>query len=181
MPTVLIAPEAFLHQPEASYARVLTDAGFDIRYPKNPTFTRGLGPEEETIAELKTARDHRWRRVLHAASLGCLPEATSHRASWRRLRPSQRPGCGRTQDRGHDYTDLEPRSGRRVDARVAARRDEERRTQRPHAAIRRLVAKLTAPIRGRTVGLIGLGRIGKSTAVRCARTRHASHRSRTIP
>ena len=28
--------------------------------------------------------------------------------------------------------------------------------------------KLTAPIRGRTVGLIGLGRIGKSTAVRCA-------------
>ena len=55
MPTVFISPEAFLHQPEASYARRLTDAGFDIRYPKNPIFTRGLGPEDETITELQDA------------------------------------------------------------------------------------------------------------------------------
>src|SRR5438094_7047789 len=54
MPTVLVTPEGLLNQP-GPHVTLLREAGFEVRYPKNPLFTRGLGPEEETVAELSEA------------------------------------------------------------------------------------------------------------------------------
>src|SRR5688572_11486288 len=51
MPTVLITPEAMRDVP-GPYVKILREAGFEIRYPVNPLFARGLCPEAETIAEL---------------------------------------------------------------------------------------------------------------------------------
>lgn len=169
MPTVLIAPEAFLHQPEASYARVLTDAGFDIRYPKNPTFTRGLGPEEETIEELKdcvaiiAGGEYFTPRVLDACP---------------KLRVIARAGVG------YDRVNVPAATERNIAVTITPTSNHEAVAELMLALLlgvtKRIalndrtlrtgawVQKLTAPIRGRTVGLIGLGRIGKSTAVRCA-------------
>ena len=48
MPSVLIFPEAY-YKTEAPYVQMFQDAGFEIRYPEDPTFTRGLHSEEETI------------------------------------------------------------------------------------------------------------------------------------
>src|SRR6185503_4346368 len=51
MPTVLITPEAMRDVP-GPYVRILRDAGFEVRYPSNPLFARGMCSEAETIAEL---------------------------------------------------------------------------------------------------------------------------------
>src|SRR5687768_17582471 len=51
MPTVLITPEAMREVP-GPYVKILRDAGFDVQYPKNPLFARGLCDVAETIAEL---------------------------------------------------------------------------------------------------------------------------------
>lgn len=169
MPTVLIAPEAFLHQPEASYARVLTDAGFEIRYPKNPTFTRGLGPEEETISELQdcvaiiAGGEYFAPRVLDACP---------------KLRVIARAGVG------FDRVNVPAATERNIAVTITPTSNHEAVAELMLAlllGVTKSVAfndrtlrsgvwsqKLTAPIRGRTVGLVGLGRIGKSTAVRCA-------------
>ena len=169
MPTVFISPEAFLHQPEVSYARRLTDAGFDIRYPKNPIFTRGLGPEDETIAELQGAvaviagGEYFTPRVLDACP---------------KLRVIARAGVG------FDRVNVPAATERGIAVTITPTSNHEAVAELMLALLlgvtksialndRTLRAghwsqKLTAPIRGRTVGLIGLGRIGKSTAVRCA-------------
>ncbi|MCA9203968.1 MAG: hypothetical protein KDA59_13010, partial [Planctomycetales bacterium] len=52
MPVVLITPEAMREQPHP-YVPALLEAGFEIRYPKNPQFARGLGDAEEVVAELQ--------------------------------------------------------------------------------------------------------------------------------
>ena len=51
MPVVLITPEEMLHK-ETSYVEILREAGFEIEYPADPTFARGLCSEEETIRQL---------------------------------------------------------------------------------------------------------------------------------
>ena len=48
MPSVLIFPEAY-YKTNAPYVQMFQDAGFDIRYPEDSTFTLGLHSEEETI------------------------------------------------------------------------------------------------------------------------------------
>ena len=54
MPVALVTPEALLNKSAAPYVDILRSGGFDIVYPDNPTFTRGLGTEEETIAQLSS-------------------------------------------------------------------------------------------------------------------------------
>ena len=169
MPTVLISPEAFLHQPEASYARLLRDAGFEIRYPQNPTFTRGLGPEEETIEALKDAvaviagGEHLTRRVIESSPS---------------LRVIARSGVG------FDRVDIAAATERNIAVTITPTANHEAVAEQALALLlgvaknvalndRNLRAGrwsqiLTAPVRGRTAGLIGLGRIGRSTAIRFA-------------
>ena len=54
MPCVLITPEA-LSNVEGPHTNTLKEAGFQIVYPKNPEFTRGLCSEAECIEELSVA------------------------------------------------------------------------------------------------------------------------------
>ena len=169
MPTVLISPEAFLHQPEASYARLLRDAGFQIRYPQNPTFTRGLGPEEEAVEALKDAvaviagGEHLTRRVIESSPS---------------LRVIARSGVG------FDRVDIATATERNIAVTITPTANHEAVAEHALALLlgvtknvalndRNLRAGrwsqiLTAPVRGRTAGLIGLGRIGRSTAIRYA-------------
>ena len=51
MPTALITPEALFEQPGPHVDRLL-EAGFEVRYPEDSTFTRGR-PPAETIAGLE--------------------------------------------------------------------------------------------------------------------------------
>ena len=51
MPTALITPEALFEQPGPHVDRLL-EAGFEVRYPADSTFTRGRTPAE-TIAGLE--------------------------------------------------------------------------------------------------------------------------------
>ena len=54
MPCVLITPEAILHV-EGRHTDILKEAGFQIAFPKNSEFTRGLCNEEESVDELSVA------------------------------------------------------------------------------------------------------------------------------
>ena len=51
MPVVLITPES-MRETSDPYVAMFRQAGFEIRYPKNVSFARGLGGEEECIREL---------------------------------------------------------------------------------------------------------------------------------
>ena len=169
MPTVLISPEAFLDQPEASYARMLFEAGFEVRYPKNPTFTRGIGPEEETIEALQdcvaviAGGEHLTRRVIEASPS---------------LRVIARCGVG------FDRVDVPAATERLIALTITPTANHEGVAEHALALLlgvaknvalndRNLRAGrwsqlLTAPVRGRTAGIVGLGRIGRSTAIRYA-------------
>jgi hypothetical protein len=54
MPKVLITPEALVHA-DGPHIDLLKEAGFEVAFPKNPQFTRGLGDEEEGVDELSGA------------------------------------------------------------------------------------------------------------------------------
>jgi len=54
MPVALITPEEMIRNPGPE-AQILRDAGFEVRYPADTTFTRGLGTEEETIRTVRGA------------------------------------------------------------------------------------------------------------------------------
>src|SRR5581483_6197832 len=54
MQIVHISPENLQHKP-GPHVDLLRQAGFEVRFSKNPLFTRGLCPDEETIAELSGA------------------------------------------------------------------------------------------------------------------------------
>jgi D-3-phosphoglycerate dehydrogenase / 2-oxoglutarate reductase len=168
MPVALVTPEEMIHAPGPE-AQILRDSGFEVRYPTNTTFTRGLGTEDESIRELAgvsaliAGGEHITAKVLAA-----LPE----------LRVVARAGVG------FDRVDVPAAAKHGVVvtitptanhasvaehmlalmfgvARAVALND---RVMRSGKWIRRTLM----PIRGRTVGLVGLGRIGRSTAVRCA-------------
>ena len=54
MPVVLITPEALVGVP-GPHVTMLEKAGFEIRYPDDKTFTRGLCSEEETVRVIRGA------------------------------------------------------------------------------------------------------------------------------
>lgn len=147
----------------------MRDAGFQIRYPKNPTFTRGLGPEEETIEALQDAvaviagGEHLTRRVIESSPT---------------LRVIARSGVG------FDRVDIAAATERNIAVTITPTANHEAVAEQALALLlgvaknvalndRNLRAGrwsqiLTAPVRGRTAGVIGLGRIGRSTAIRFA-------------
>jgi phosphoglycerate dehydrogenase-like enzyme len=166
MPTVLITPEAMLHRP-APYVDMLREAGFDIRYPENPHFTRGLGTEAETIDQLRGAAavvaggEFFTENVMLA-----LPE----------LRVIARSGVG------YDRVDVEAASRRGIAVTITPTANHEAVAEFTlalmfavakqivvcdgHARAGRWPRAPMQPIRGKTLGIVGLGRIGRSTAIR---------------
>lgn len=167
MPIVVISPEEMQHKPDAPYARILQDAGLEIRYPSNPHFARGLGGDAETIEELRGAA-----AVLAGGeyfgkhALENLPD----------LRVIARVGVG------FDRVDVETATRRNVAVTITPTANHEAVAEHAMALLlataKRIVGddtmlrsgqwkrRLTHPVRGSTLGLVGLGRIGRSLAVR---------------
>jgi D-3-phosphoglycerate dehydrogenase/(S)-sulfolactate dehydrogenase len=166
MPTVLITPEAFLHQ-KAPYVDALKAAGFEVQYPVNPHFTRGLGTEDETIAQLKgvsaVIAGGEWltRKVIEASP---------------QLRVIARSGVG------YDRVDIPAATERKVPVTITPTANHEAVAEQAMALLfgvaKQVVQNdartragqwssgMTAPLRGKTFGILGLGRIGRSTALR---------------
>lgn len=166
MPTVLITPEAMLHRP-APYVTMLREAGFDIRYPEDPHFTRGLGTEAQSIEQLRGAAaviaggEFFTEKVMQA-----LPE----------LRVISRSGVG------YDRVDVEAATRRGIAVTITPTANHEAVAEfalalmfavakqivvgDAHARAGRWPRTPMQPIRGKTFGIVGLGRIGRSTATR---------------
>lgn len=166
MPFVLISPEQLLDQP-GPWVDLLREAKFDIRYPRNPLFTRGGGGEDETISELAGAvaviagGEHLSRKAIES-----LPD----------LKVIARAGVG------FDRVDIPTATRRGIPVTITPTANHQAVAEHALALILAVAKKIvwadmqtrlghwprvaTAPIRGRTLGVLGLGRIGRSTAVR---------------
>lgn len=166
MPVVLITPEAMLHKA-ARYVDLLQSAGFEVRYPDDPTFTRGLHSEQETIAQLS---------VCDAVLAG--GEVFTRRVLFElpRLRVIARSGVG------YDRVDIPAATERRIPVTITPTANHEAVAEQTlalllavaksvlvndrHSRAGRWPMQATAPVRGSTLGIVGLGRIGRSLAVR---------------
>jgi phosphoglycerate dehydrogenase-like enzyme len=166
MPTVLITPEA-LSNVRGPWVGLLEEAGFTIAYPEDPTFTRGLCGAKETVRVLRPASAViAGGEYFTAEVLAGLPQ----------LRVIARAGVG------YDRVDVPAATGRKVAVTITPTANHEGVAEQAFALIF-AIAKgvvvndartragqwalgMTAPIRGKTLGLFGLGRIGRSTAIR---------------
>ena len=168
MPTVLITPEAMLHDA-VPCVDVLKRAGFDVIFPEDPTFTRGLYSEQETIEVLSAGTaviaggEYITRNVVRE-----LPN----------LRVIARAGVG------FDRVDVTAATERNVVVTITPTANHECVAEQALALVfavaRSLVVNdratrngawrvtLTEPLRGRTFGILGLGRVGRSLATRTA-------------
>ncbi len=168
MPTVLIVPEAMREVPER-YVDVLREAGCDIRYPKNPLLARNLGGDDELIDEL---------RGIDATIAGSEGYTARVLAASPRLRVIARAGVG------YDGVDVPSATERRIAVTITPTSNHEAVAEMTlallFAASRMIVAndkqvragawprRLPMALRGKTIGIFGLGRIGRSLAVRAA-------------
>ncbi len=167
MPAVLITPEALIDKPGKN-TEVLEAAGLEIRYPKNHQLVRGLTSEEELIAELQgCAAIVAGGEYLTASAIAALPE----------LRVIARCGVG------YDRVDVDAATARTIPVTITPTANHEGVAE--HAlsllfAVAKTVVKtdralraghwprtLTRPLRSTTIGLVGLGRVGRSMALRC--------------
>jgi D-3-phosphoglycerate dehydrogenase len=168
MPVALITPEALIGQP-GPYVDRLRAAGFEVRYPKDPTFTRGLGTEQQTIDELRGASAVlAGGEFIGARVMDAVPE----------LRVIARSGVG------YDRIDIPGATAHGVAVTITPTANHEAVAEHAlallfavaktivtgDAAVRagRWPKQATRPVRGATMGIVGLGRIGRSMASRSA-------------
>ncbi len=165
MPVVLITPEEMLHN-QAPYVELLCQAGFDVVYPEDPKFTRGLCSEEETIRQLSVCDavlaggEHFTKQVVSA-----LP----------RLRVIARAGVG------YDRIDFAAVTACGILVTITPTANYEAVAEQALALLlavaKSVVAndrrvrdgwerRMTRPLRGCALGLFGLGRIGRAVALR---------------
>lgn len=166
MPTVVISPVAFWKQP-GPFVDLLEQAGYEVRYPTEKTWTRDNGPDEETVRELAGAvAVIAGIEGLNANVLPQLPD----------LQVIARCGVG------YDRVDINAATELGKVVTITPNSNHEAVAEQVFALILgvaksvaendRLIrsgqwtSRLTRPVRGQTLGLIGLGRIGRSTAVR---------------
>lgn len=166
MPTVLITPESML-RVQAPYVTILREGGFDILYPQNPLLARGLVTDAETIEELRgmdaiIAGGENFSpavisalpglRVIARAGVGYdrvnVPAATQHGVAL-----TITPTANHEAVAEHVFAIM------LASAKHVVRDDKNLRAGQ-------WSRQLTQPLRGRTFGLLGLGRIGRSTALR---------------
>ncbi|MBC7857151.1 MAG: hypothetical protein IAF94_27285 [Pirellulaceae bacterium] len=152
---------------QAPYVAILKAGGFDVRYPQNPQLSRGLVTEAETIAEL---------RGMDAVVAGGEYFTPSAIAALPGLRVIARAGVG------YDRVNVPAATQHRVALTITPTANHEAVAEHVFALMlasakhvvrddKNLRAgqwsrQLTQPIRGKTLGLLGLGRIGRSTAIR---------------
>lgn len=166
MPRVLIAPEALIPLKDAAFVKLLTDANLEVVYPADPTFTRGRDAAEtirvlEGVSAVLAGGEFMTPEVLAA-----LPD----------LRVLARMGVG------YDRIDIPAATERRIPVTITPTANHEAVAEQALmlmlAVSRNVVvqdrstrqgtwtAPVNHPLRGCTLGLIGLGRIGRSVVPR---------------
>ena len=151
----------------APYVTILRDVGFDIRYPQNPHLARGLVTDEETI------REFQGMNAIIAGGENFSPRVI---AALPALRVIARAGVG------YDRVNVPAATQQRVALTITPTANHEAVAEHVFALMlasaKHVVRddknlrsgqwsrQLTQPLRGRVLGLLGLGRIGRSTAVR---------------
>lgn len=166
MPTVLITPEPLIGAP-GPHITLLEEAGFGIAFPEDTTFTRGLVSEQETIDVL------RGHSAVIAGGEFFTPKVL---AELNDLRVIARAGVG------YDRVDVAAATERGIAVTITPTANHESVAEQTFAllfAVAKSVVlhdkaaragrwpnQLTEPVRGKTLGILGLGRIGRSVAVR---------------
>lgn len=166
MTTVLITPEAFRETP-GPHVDLLRSAGMQIIFPKNHELARGKLSEVETIDELKTV-------AAVIASGECYSQNVI--SNLPNLRVIARCGVG------YDAVDVPAATTHNIPLTITPTANREAVAELMlallFAAAKAIIPgdravrqgewprNLPMPLRGATVGLIGLGRIGQATATR---------------
>ncbi len=162
----MFTPEVLVRVP-GRWVTLLEEAGFQVRYPDDATFTRGVCGDAETVRVLKNAcaviagGEHFTPNVLAA-----LPK----------LRVIARAGVG------YDRVNVAAATSRNIAVTITPTANHESVAETVFALIFALAKRVilndqrvrqgkwddrsTEPVRTKTLGLFGLGRIGKSTAIR---------------
>lgn len=166
MPEAFISPQGLLHHADAEYTRLLVDAGFEIRYPEDPTFTQGRD-EQETVATLQgVSALIAGADLLTPAVIDRLPD----------LRVIARAGVG------YDRVDVPAATARRIPVTITPTANHQSvaehvfmlmlAVQRQLIPLNHMIragqwgGPMSVPLRGQTLGLVGFGRIGQSVASR---------------
>ena len=168
MPVTLITPEAMREQP-APYVRMLREAGFEVRYPRNTKFARGLGGPAEVIEELRGVD------AVIASGEPYTPEVLTALPD---LRVIARAGVG------YDKVNIAAATQQGIAVTITPTSNHEAVAELAMAlllgATKSIVVndravrqgqwprKLLRPVRNQVMGILGLGRIGRSTAIRAA-------------
>lgn len=166
MPIVLITPEALINV-RGPWVSSLEAAGLTVAYPEDPTFTRGLFSAPETVRVLRSAS------AVIAGGEYFTPEIL---AGLPQLRVIARAGVG------YDRVDVPAATSRKIAVTITPTANHEGVAEQAFALIFAIAKGVvvndartrdgrwspgtTEPIRGKTLGLVGLGRIGRSTAIR---------------
>jgi phosphoglycerate dehydrogenase-like enzyme len=164
MPKVLIAPATLAHV-EGPYRQILRDAGFELVLPRRAVQLT----EDELLHDFTD---------ISAAIAGSEPYTRRVIESMPHLRVIARAGVG------YDAVDLAAASQRGVAVTITPGTNQDAVAEHTFALIlalaKDLIAQHTAtkaagwprkanlPLRGRSLGIVGLGRIGKAVAVRGA-------------
>lgn len=162
----MFTPEALVCVP-GRWVELLTEAGFEVRYPDDRTFTRGLFGSEETIRVLQNAT------AVIAGGEHFTPEVI---AALPRLRVIARAGVG------YDRVNVSAATARGIAVTITPTANHESVAETVFALIFAIAkgvivndanvragrwdSRSTEPVRSKTLGLFGLGRIGRSTAIR---------------
>ncbi len=166
MPTVLISAEPVVQKP-ARCPELFREAGFEIRYPQNNGLARSLWNEEQTIEELRgCAGVIAGGEIYSSRVLSTLPD----------LRVIARAGVG------FDNVDIAAATAQRIPVTVTPTANHEAVAEHSLALLfattRSIVQSdkqirtgqwkrtLLQPMRRKTLGILGLGRIGRSVALR---------------
>ena len=166
MPIALITPESLINV-RGPWVSSLEQAGFTIAYPEDPTFTRGLYSAADTVRVLSSAS------AVIAGGEYFTPEIL---AGLPNLRVIARAGVG------YDRVDSPEATNRKIAVTITPTANHEGVAEQVFTLIFSIAKNVivndartragewskgfTAPVRGTTLGLLGLGRIGRSTAIR---------------
>ena len=166
MPTVMIVPEMMREIP-APYVDVLKEAGFDVAYPKTPTLARNRCGVEDIIANLRDADATIASTESYSAEvLAGLPK----------LRVIARSGVG------YDRVDVPAATEHNIAVTITPTANHDAVAELTLALLFATSKEIVSydkrvrggdwsrqpplPVRGKTLGIFGLGRIGSSLAVR---------------
>ena len=167
MPVALIVPEA-MRSKDTPYAAILREAGFEVIFPEEVQLARGRAGEAQLIKEMSGVH-----AVIAGGGEAYTPDVI---AALPHLRVIARAGVG------YERVHVLAATKRRIAVTITPTANHEGVAEHALAllfAAAKFVVEgdkqlragvwsrvMTQPIRGKTLGILGLGRIGRSLAVR---------------